>query len=50
MPKRLRLSTKDRFYNRLHLGTNIQAKVIGQTLDAMKDDKLGAFELHFSVN
>jgi hypothetical protein len=43
-------SLKDTFYNRLHLDTNIQVKGIGRTLKAIKDDKLGTFKLHSSLN
>ena len=43
-------SLRDNFHSRLHLDTNIQVKGIGRTLNAMEDDKLGAFELHYSIN
>ena len=37
---------KDSFHSRLNLDTNFQTKGISQTLNAIKDDKLGTFELH----
>jgi hypothetical protein len=43
-------SLKDNFQSRLNLDTNIQTKHIRRTLNAIKDDKLGTFELHSSNN
>ena len=36
-------SLKDKFFSRIHLDTN-------RMLKAIKDDKLGAFDFHSSIN
>ena len=40
-------SLKDSFYGRVHLDTNTRVR---RMMKEMKDDKLGAFELHSSIN
>jgi len=43
-------SLKHSLHTRVNLDTNIQVKGIGRMVKAMIDDKLGAVELHSSIN